>query len=88
MPSCVPDEILDRWSYSLRGQKNNAGLVLEAWRNQGFNYLLVNQSGVDFLMQGSDPHHSVEDLALLENTLATLPVVENFGDSYILYRLK
>ncbi len=88
LPLCVPDEILDRWSYSLRMQKNDPVLVLEDWRKQGFDYVLVNQSGVDFLMQGSDPHHNPEDLQLLENTLSGLPVVQNFGDSYILYRLK
>ena len=69
-------------------QKDDPALVLEDWRNQGFSYLLVNQSGVDFLMQGNDPHHTPEDLKLLENTLAALPVIENFGDSYILYGLK
>ena len=88
LPACAPDEILDRWSHSLKMQKDDPAQVLEDWRNQGFSYLLVNQSGVDFLMQGNDPHHTLEDLKLLENTLAALPVIENFGDSYILYGLK
>ena len=88
LPACTPDEILDRWSYSLRMQKDDPALVLDDWRNQGFSYLLVNQGGVDFLMQGNDPHHTPADLKLLESTLTMLPEIENFGGSYILYGLK
>lgn len=88
LPACMPDEILDRWSYALRSYNNDPELVLGDWKKQGFNYLLVNRSGMEFLKQGNDPHHSRQDLELLDTTLAALPVVVNFGDSYILYRLK
>ncbi len=86
LPGCSPDELLDRWSYTLT-LKNDPDGVLDAWRNDGFKYLLVYQSGIEFFMPGSDPNHKPVDLKLLEATLAPLPVVENFGGVYVLYRI-
>jgi hypothetical protein len=85
-PACTPDELLDRWSHTLTLKNDPAG-VLDAWRNDGFKYLLVYQSGIDFFMQGSDPNHKSVDLKLLEATLDPLSVVENFGGVYVLYNL-
>lgn len=87
-PGCIADELLDRWSFSLKLNNNLPLTVLEEWKELGYTHLLVNTAGVNFLKQGSDPHHTLSDLILLEKSLASLPIIENFGDSYILYRLE
>ena len=87
-PGCTADELLDRWSYSRKLDNNDPFQVLEDWKEQGYTHLLVNKTGVNFLKQGSDPHHTLSDLMLLDKTLASLPIIENFGDSYLLYRLE
>lgn len=88
LPLCTADELLDRWSYSLEVNNNLPGEVIEAWKEQGYTHLLVNKAGIAFLKQGNDPHHPLDNLLLLEDTLSSLPVEENFGDSYLLYSLK
>ncbi len=86
VPGCDPDEILDQWKVS-RMHNVGDGSVLSFWKQQGYNYLLVNTAGMEFLSDGNDPHHPAEEIAALKDLLAGIPLLETFGTSYQIYQV-
>ncbi len=86
LPKCDPDETLDRWLDDLRSL-GSAGAVARAWREQGFTHLLFYNLGADFV-RASDARYAPEEWAALDDLLASLPVVEAFGEAYTLYTLE
>ena len=85
LPRCYPDEILDRWQreWNVRG---DASQILAGWRGEGYAYLLVNHAGADFVRQ-DDTRYPLEAWRVLDDLLASLPRVGDFGGGYALYQL-
>jgi hypothetical protein len=86
VPACDPDEILDHWKIS-RMEAGDAVSILELWKQKGYNYLLVNQAGMHFLADGSDPHHPASEVQALQDLLQQAKLVQSFGESYQIYKL-
>lgn len=91
LPICEPDEVLDRW---LRERYDNpskqpvlANEILQKCMLEGYSHLLYYQAGADFV-RSNDPHYRPQDWVELESLLKAVPLVENFGDTYLLFRLK
>ena len=53
---------------------------------QGYGYVLVYQDGVNFIKQ-EDGRYTKEQWHLLDEMLGNLKLLENFGQSYLLYQL-
>ncbi len=87
IPNCDPDEILDHWKISRLTAKANAVTELELWKQNGYNYLLINQAGMDFLADGKDPHHPAVEIQALKDLLQQVTLVQTFGESYQIYQL-
>lgn len=86
LPNCEPDEIIDRWPHDLQVSGSPAA-VLARWRAEGYAYVLYYRLGAQFVY--ADPQHfHTFDLRVVEDTLGSLPVVENFNEDYVLYRLQ
>lgn len=86
-PACKPDENLDRWRRDWT-RYGNFSEIQQNWQAEGFSHLLVFRAGVEFMKENPDPKHPLESLLALEEFLATLPVLEDFGGVYQLYLLK
>ncbi len=86
LPECEPDEILDRWKHDL-AYFSDPQTVLASWKQQGFTHILYNRAGTEFLREDQDPHHPVEDLDILDQTLEDLELVSDFGGIYQIYRM-
>lgn len=87
LPNCEPDEIIDRWVYQLALDGDPAS-ALQSWRQAGYTHLLYYRLGADFVA-GTD-RYTPFDRRALDDMLAELPVVEDFGDPagpYTLYSL-
>ncbi len=85
LPYCDPDEILDRWKHDLDTYEDPSK-VLNAWKDQGFNHLLFNRFGADFVKE-SDSRYQSDDWEKLEELLSKLPMTADFGGAYYLYAL-
>lgn len=86
VPGCDPDEILDQWKISRVGYATDES-VIRYWKLKGYNYLLVNLAGMNFLADGSDAHHPADEVRALRVLLEEIPVVQTFGESYTIYKL-
>ncbi len=86
LPVCDPDETLDRWMDDLRSLGDPAA-VARTWREQGFTHVLYYRLGADFV-RASDQRYQPGEWDVLDALLASLPVVENFGEAYTLYALE
>jgi hypothetical protein len=87
VPSCDPDEILDRWKIS-RMDNSNPKSVINLWKQQGFDYVLLHLQGMKYLEEGTDPHHPPEEVRALREVVKDLPVIGTYGQSYQLYKLQ
>ena len=85
-PKCMPDELLDRWVRDYIPLSNN-GAIREKWKKEGFSYVMVNRSGLEFLKTDDDPHHPLAALLALDNFLNELVLLDNYGNAYEFYRL-
>lgn len=88
LPVCEPDEVLDRW---LRERHDPSGprdiqTILRGWKDRSYTYILYYKAGAEFL-RGEDENYEPADWEAIEELLASLELVENFGDTYVLYRL-
>lgn len=88
LPVCEPDEALDRW---LRERHDSSGLrdaqtILQGWKARSYTHVLFHKAGAEFLRK-EDAHYERADWASIEELLASLEPVEEFGDAYALYRL-
>jgi hypothetical protein len=92
LPKCEPDEILDRWlveryGTSLYARPRSTQAILDGWRAAGYTYLLYQHTGADFIFQEGRLPYQQADKQALDEMLASLPVVQNFGEAYTLYSL-
>ncbi len=86
VPDCDPDEILDQWKISRVGNEA-AESVINYWKQKGYNFLFVNQAGIQFLADGSDPHHPAAEIQALQDLLKQVSLIQSFGESYQIYKL-
>lgn len=90
-PKCVPDDMLDRWLSELHnhgeGEPRSIETILEGWRQAGFTHLLYYRAGAEFVRGGGGPY-APADWQALDELLAALPVVQDFGEAYSLYALE
>ena len=84
-PQCEPDETIDRW-YDAVHRYNTSEDILDSWREEGYDYLLVARWGAEFIREHDD-RISSENWAALESLLSQLPLVEESPGAYELYRL-
>jgi hypothetical protein len=85
LPVCDSDEILDRWHDELRKQGSGPD-VAEHWVKEGYSHILIYRAGADFLRR-TDDKFTEESWDKLDRLLESLPLVEDYGGIYQLYRL-
>lgn len=85
-PTCVADEVLDRWKGDWDTNRNDEA-ILEAWREEGFTHVMAYSAGMEFLRTGDDPNHPAEDIEALEQLLEKMPLEADFGGAYDLYEI-
>lgn len=86
-PRCDSDEIIDRWFHDWRTAQS-VDAVLTGWRSLGYTYLLLRTDGMMFVRtEDKDAPYTPADWAALDSALEKLPVVEQIGGAYILYKL-
>jgi hypothetical protein len=90
LPVCEPDEIIDRWERERheRGGSNPATPeeIIQSWKEAGYTHLLFYRLGADFIRSQSS-NIQADDWTALEATLRQLSLVQDFGDTYQLYRI-
>jgi hypothetical protein len=84
---CLPDGILDVW-YHGRGLGGTSASLARTWQEEGVSHVLLYALGVETLQQkGVDPF-TEEDWSELERLQDQhMTLLENFGDTYLLYKL-
>jgi hypothetical protein len=70
----------DYWNYG------SSERILDAWKAQGFTHMLIWVSGSDW-SRGEEDTLEPQGWAELDRMTSMLPVVQTFGDAYILYAL-
>jgi hypothetical protein len=90
LPVCEPDEVIDRWVRD-RYERNGSTPatpeeILHSWKEAGYTHLLFNRLGADFIRSQS-PGNSPDDWLALEALLRQLSLVQDFGNTYLLYRI-
>jgi hypothetical protein len=85
LPSCIPDAWLDEW-YVERRQQTSTAAILADWRSAGANYLLVSDTGLQFVKE-SDGRYSPEDWQAFETMLSKLTLLGRPDGMYRLYRI-
>jgi hypothetical protein len=84
---CFPDGILDFW-YHTRRQGGMAASLAQKWREEGFTHVLLYNLGAQILREADNDMFLEEDWVELERlTTNQLAMIENFGDSYMLFEL-
>jgi hypothetical protein len=90
LPVCEPDEIIDRWQRDRYEGSDPVPVTPEAillsWKEKGYTHLLFHRLGADFIRMQS-PNNQAGDWLALEALLRQLHLVQNFGDTYLLYRI-
>lgn len=85
---CIPDGILDSW-YHARRLGGTPQSISARWQSQGITHVLVYSSGAEILEQaGTEPITQDDWQALRELQQRYLELAENFGNTYLLYRLR
>lgn len=84
---CLPDAILDVW-YHARGLGGKSASLARTWQDEGVSHVLLYTLGAETLREkGVDPF-TEEDWSELERLQdQVLTLIENFGDTYLLYEL-
>jgi hypothetical protein len=90
LPVCEPDEIIDRWLRDrYEGRASTPASpeeILQSWKETGYTHLLFHKLGADFIRSQS-PSNQAGDWQALEALMRRLHLVQNFGDTYLLYRI-
>jgi hypothetical protein len=86
LPACDPDEVIDRWPHDL-AIYGAPQAVLEAWREQGFEYVLYYKIGASFIHEDNLHFHPF-DIQQVESTLNALPLVRDYNGDYLLFSLE
>jgi hypothetical protein len=83
--NAAADVWIDRW-FLERRSTGEPDAILEAWRREGFTYVLLNRSGAEF-----ERAHRAEltqgDWEALDDLLAKLSLTRDFGGIYQLYSI-
>jgi len=82
---CDSDEVIDRWLHDLASY-GDPPAVLGAWRRQGYSHILYYRRAAEFI-EGDSQHFNPLELSSLEEILASLDIVEDYNEEYILYEL-
>jgi hypothetical protein len=89
LPVCEPDEIIDRWARLLHDGGSNPAApeeIIQSWKEAGYTHLLFYRLGADFIRTQS-LNSQADDWLTLEATLRRLTPVQDFGNTYQLYRI-
>jgi hypothetical protein len=90
LPVCEPDEIIDRWARDRHDGRGSSPAapeeIIQAWKEAGYTHLLFYRLGADFIRSQSSDNQA-DDWLALEAVLRQLDLVQNFGDTYLLYRI-
>ena len=86
VPMCEPDEVIDRWYADLRTY-GSADAVLDAWIDEGYQYLLLNKRGAEFIEE-NDFAYSENDWQELDIALSQLDLLYDFDDEYQIFALR
>jgi hypothetical protein len=90
LPACEPDEIIDRWLRErYEGRGSNPATpeeIIKSWKEAGYTYLLFHRLGADFVRAESHSYQA-DDWLALEAVLRQLDLVQDFGNTYMLYRI-
>ncbi|MBN1811554.1 MAG: glycosyltransferase family 39 protein [Anaerolineae bacterium] len=96
--TCLPDALLDRWLHATQhlygpdaaaDPDGAAAAIADAWRTEGVTHVLFCQAGYDAVLAGKFDPITAEDVAVLEALQRDeLEEIQNFGDAYVLYRLR
>lgn len=86
---CLPDALLDRLLHLTQYGGYDAGEIASQWQAEGVTHVLLNQRGLDFLVdEGFDPI-TAGDLAVLAELEADhLLLLEQWGSDYKLFELR
>jgi hypothetical protein len=95
---CLPDALLDRWLHATQhlygpnaaaDPDGAAEIISDAWRAEGVTHVLFCQTGYKAVLAGEFDSITEEDVAALEALQREeLEEIQNFGDAYVLYRLR
>jgi hypothetical protein len=84
---CFPDGILDIW-YHARRQGGTAVSIAQEWGEEGFTHVLLYNLGAQMLHDAENEMFIEEDWVELERLkIMQLTLIENFGDSHLLFEL-
>jgi hypothetical protein len=92
-PKCEPDEILDRWLHDRYARDElspqSPQEILSSWKQMGYTHVLLYKLGVDFIRANitQNSNYQQVDWLALQELLGQLSVIEDFGQTYILYKL-
>jgi hypothetical protein len=87
--ACRPDALLDRWLHQTQHFERDAAAIAAAWQAAGHTHLLLNQSGLDFVVADQFDPVTSADLTELETLQEEhLRLVRSWGDAYYLYAWK
>ncbi len=85
IPTCDPDEILDRWVHDLQTRETTERIIAH-WLEGGYTHVLYNTKGADFI-RASDPRYDREVWLALDSLWASLDDPQEIGGGYMLYEL-
>ena len=85
---CLPDALLDRLLHLTQFNGYDAQEIAAKWEADGVTHILINQQGLDFLLdEGFDPI-TADDLAVLAELEANhLSVLRRWDNDYVLFQL-
>lgn len=96
---CDPDPILDRWQNLTENEGLTAVAIAQKWREAGYTHVLLNQAGLDFLLEaakGAPIGPSIIGTTITANDMAVLADLKaeeltataDWSNAYILYEIK
>ncbi len=60
--------------------------IIQSWKDAGYTHLLFYRLGADFI-RSQNSNSQADDWLALEATLRQLTLVQEFGETYQLYRI-
>jgi hypothetical protein len=85
---CEPDAITDRW-WHMRRLGMNASEIAAVWRSHGVTHVLYYEYGAQVIRDAKVDPYRADDWSELDRFIdENLEEVENWGEAYVLYRLR
>ncbi|GAB4498870.1 MAG: hypothetical protein OHK0052_12880 [Anaerolineales bacterium] len=81
-----PDVWIDRWYLTRHEPARTPDQILAEWRAQGYTHLLINRPGAEFEFENR-AQLTPADAESLQTLLNALPLAQDFGGAYQIYRL-